>query len=267
MANFNLIKLFLIRDLNIFISYRFAALGAFILIFLNIFVFFFFSEYIDSLANFDDKKNSYFYYVLYGLAISDVSLMIVNKLCNEIRNYQLIGVMEYVATSKIGAVNAFMCSYAFPTFLSLLRIIFYFLIGEAISGYPFFSSLSLSFFILFFIFIISTSGIGMMAAAFIVFFKKGNPIGQIYLLLSSGIGGVFFPTNVYPEIIEKLSYLLPIKHFLDILRIRNESISYEEVLPSLMMLLLLAIIYFLLGTLTIKYSVKMAKMHGNLNVY
>src|SRR6185369_8698173 len=61
-------------------------------------------------------------------------------------------------------------------------------------------------------------GLGILAAAFILWFKKGNPV--TWLIASAGelFGGVYFPTTILPEWMKSVSKWVPMTHALSALR-------------------------------------------------
>jgi ABC-2 type transport system permease protein len=59
--------------------------------------------------------------------------------------------------------------------------------------------------------VVACNAVGTFAAAFIVLFKRGEPVVMLYSLAASVLGGALFPTSVLPSYIRWMSYLVP--HF------------------------------------------------------
>jgi ABC-2 type transport system permease protein len=57
--------------------------------------------------------------------------------------------------------------------------------------------------------IIACNALGSFAAAFIVLFKRGEPVVMLFSLATAVLGGALFPINVLPEWIRWASYLIP----------------------------------------------------------
>jgi ABC-2 type transport system permease protein len=62
-------------------------------------------------------------------------------------------------------------------------------------------------------------GLGILSAAMLVAFKKGDPISYVFGLGSSIVSGALFPTELLPEWLRWLSYGLPMTHALEALRL------------------------------------------------
>ena len=57
--------------------------------------------------------------------------------------------------------------------------------------------------------IVACNALGSFAAAFIVLFKRGEPVVMLFSLATAVLGGALFPINVLPEWIRWASYLVP----------------------------------------------------------
>lgn len=264
----NTLIAFLRKDFLIAWSYKLPFLLSIAFIFLNILVFFYFSRFIDGGDNIYLNTENYFTFVILGIAVADMSNTLLSKISIEIRNYQLIGVFENLILASSNPYKLFLSSYAYPLIFSLVKILIYLYISVVYFGANFqilenfivFSSgLVLTF--------ISISGVGMIAGAYTILFKQGNPIMQLYLLLSSSIGGIFFPQSVFPKVIDSFANFLPIRHSLDILRGMSSQANEIELHNSLLWLICLSIVYFLLGFFLLKFSINYAKKNGSLLYY
>lgn len=59
---------------------------------------------------------------------------------------------------------------------------------------------------------------GLLGAAFILAFRTAGPLGSAVLILSGLLGGVYYPTQVIPSWIQRLSDLVPLTYGLRALR-------------------------------------------------
>ena len=60
---------------------------------------------------------------------------------------------------------------------------------------------------------------GVLSAATILWLKKGDPLAWILGGMGTLIGGAFFPVEVLPGWLQKISFLIPITYSLDALRL------------------------------------------------
>ena len=266
-ANLILIKTFFIRDMKIFASYKLLLFTTFFGIIMNAILFFYFSKLVDSSPN-PYLNGSYYMYVIYGVAATDLSVVVINRLNNEIRDYQLTGVIDSLLSSYHSDLKVLILSYPFGIFMALIRFFIYIFLASFISGQNIFDINNLPYLILIItLYIAVIIGIGLMAASITVLFKRGNPILYIYFFLSSSIGGVFFPPTVFPYYVQFVSELMPIKILLDILRDFQTGFQFINVGEKLLILLCYALIFLVSGFFLMKFSLRMARMKGQLTNY
>lgn len=266
-ANLILIKTFFIRDMKIFASYKLLLFTTIFGIIMNAILFFYFSKLVDSSPN-PYLNGSYYMYVIYGVAATDLSVVVINRLNNEIRDYQLTGVIDSLLSSHHSDLKILILSYPFGIFMALIRFFIYIFLASFISGQNIFDINNLPYLILIItLYIAVIIGIGLMAASITVLFKRGNPILYIYFFLSSSIGGVFFPPTVFPSYVQFVSELMPIKILLDILRDFQTGFQFINVGEKLLILLCYALIFLISGFFLMKLSLRMARMKGQLTNY
>ena len=234
---------------------------------MNAILFFYFSKLVDSSPN-PYLDGSYYMYVIYGVAATDLSVVIINRLNNEIRDYQLTGVIDSLLSSNHSDLKILVLSYPFGIFMALIRFFIYIFLASFISGQNIFDINNLPHLILIIsLYIAVIIGIGLMAASLTVLFKRGNPILYIYFFLSSSIGGVFFPPTVFPSYVQFVSEVMPIKILLDILREFQTGFVFINVGEKLMILLCYALFFLISGFFLMKLSLRMARMKGQLTNY
>ena len=57
--------------------------------------------------------------------------------------------------------------------------------------------------------VVACNALGIFAAAFIVLFKRGDPVVMLFSMAASVLGGALFPISVLPPYIRWMSYLVP----------------------------------------------------------
>ena len=81
-------------------------------------------------------------------------------------------------------------------------------IGVALGGPINLANIPLALLVLF-LGVVACNAVGTFAAAFIVLFKRGEPVVMLYSLAASVVGGALFPISVLPDWIRWISYLVP----------------------------------------------------------
>jgi ABC-type polysaccharide/polyol phosphate export permease len=112
------------------------------------------------------------------------------------------------------------------------------------------------------------AGIGLLAAAMVVSFRTNAAIPQAVLVLSTLLGGVYFPSTVLPPVLSPLAEWLPLTPALRALR-QTLLLGYpvSSVAGDLARLAGLALAWVLAGTLTLRVSFQYARRAGSLAQY
>ena len=208
----DLLKNTFLKDFRIFFSYRVAAFGFIFIILANTFLFFYFSKLVDIDASKNINNSSYFVYVLYGLIISDITIQTINRFSNELRSYQLTGIIESLLSSRYSLVTILSSTILFPVFFALLKIFLYFFLAKIFFNIELIKMENIFLLlVIIIIYVAYMAAIGLISASYTLIFKKGNPISMLYLFLATSIGEIFIPIDLLPAYFEKLSSWMPTK--------------------------------------------------------
>lgn len=111
-------------------------------------------------------------------------------------------------------------------------------------------------------------GIGLATAALVVAFRTTAAIPQAVLVISTVLGGVYFPTSVLPKPLIPLAEWLPLTAGLRALR-RTLLLGYplSSVAGDLAWLALLAAVSAIVGMLALRWSFVYARRAGTLSQY
>lgn len=256
------------KDLKIFASYKLSSFSFIFLIVANIFLFFYFSKIVNVNDNSYAVNSNYFIYVIYGISISEFTILCINRIPNEIRNFQLTGIIENIFNANSSIIFILISSTAFPLFFGIFKMVLYILISklmfdiEIIIGENIFRYLVIIFFYYFFLI-----GVGMIGGAYTILFKKGNPITTIYVFMAASFGETFVPISVFPTIFNKLSNIIPTKRVLELLRPLENNITHDSFLQEILILGIYNIAIFTLGIIILLWSIRIAKTTGSLIHY
>jgi ABC-2 type transport system permease protein len=124
-------------------------------------------------------------------------------------------------------------------------------------------------FILTFVFSIAVIvGIGLLAAALQIWAGRGSSVVWIFASAGALISGAFFPVSALPQAVRHLSWLFPVTHSLDAMRIALVPGASMQGLQS--HVALLAAYAFLLvpfSLLVLARVLRQARRHGTLAIY
>ena len=111
-------------------------------------------------------------------------------------------------------------------------------------------------------------GIGLIAAASVVSFRTNAAIAQAVLVLSTLLGGVYFPTSVLPPGLAPFAEWLPLTPGLRALR-QTLLLGYplSATGADLLLLVGLAFVSIVLGVITLRLAFRYARRAGSLSQY
>ncbi|HEA67326.1 MAG TPA: ABC transporter permease [Desulfobacterales bacterium] len=261
---------FLIRDLQIALSYKLQFLLQFVGIFFSSMVFFFVSKLIgggisDQLAPWG---GDYFSFVIIGVALTDYLSVSLEGFSNEIRSAQVEGTLETLLITPTPVSTILFSSTLYSYSVTSLRVIVYIVLGALLFGLNLHMTSILSFIVVMILTVASFAGIGLISAAFIIVFKQGSPINLAVTTGSGLLGGVFYPIDILPSWLEPVSWFLPITHALEAMRqILINGASFSMIYNKVLILALFSALLLPIGLATFQYGLRIAKKEGSLIHY
>lgn len=270
MNSFGLIKVFFQKDKKIYFSYRFNIFLLFVSFGIYLSILYFFSE----LVNFNDfiNQDTYFLYALIGIAIADFCLSISSGIRNEIMTSRSNGTFEELIIAPHNPLFIILLMFVFPVFMALIRLLFYLILILIVSYYLVDISYTIKDFIIILVLIplscLCYIGVGMISAAFVISFDRGDPIIYFNSAATFILSGVFYPTSVLWPFLEYISRFIPIKHVIEISRsLAFDEVEYNIVNNGIISLVLLSIIFIFIGLLACNLSINRAKNLGTFGNY
>lgn len=109
---------------------------------------------------------------------------------------------------------------------------------------------------------------GVLSAAFVLVFKRADPLNWLIDLTSFIFAGVYFPITLLPPALRIFSYLLPLTYGLEGLRgtlMRGQPLS--DFTGQILILLGFNLILFPLGAFAFRYALRYTKRVGSLGQY
>ncbi|HEY9449457.1 MAG TPA: ABC transporter permease [Gemmatimonadaceae bacterium] len=109
---------------------------------------------------------------------------------------------------------------------------------------------------------------GLIGAALMLAFRTTGPLSSAVLILSGLLGGVYYPTNVIPEGIQKLSLAVPLTYGLRALRrTLLEGMPFSAVASDVIALLGFVVLLTSVGLLVLTEALHYARRAGTLAQY
>lgn len=261
---------FVKRDVTEESSYKLAFLLHISGIFFQIFAFFFLSKLIGkgTVPSLKPYGGDYFSFVLVGIAFAGYHLTALSGFASSIREAQVKGTLEAVLLTQTGIRTIVLCSSLYRFLWTSLTIVVYLLIGAILFGVTIGGANLLGAILVLVLTIASSSGLGIISASFVMVFKRGDPLAFAFSGASFLLGGVYYPVAVLPHGLQKVSYVLPLRHSLEGMRLSLlKGAPMKVIIPNLLALAGLTVILVPIGLLCFQYAVRRAKMDGSLTHY
>lgn len=261
---------FIKRDFITETSYRLSFVLIWFGIFVSVFTFYFIAKLFGqgAIPYLKDYGGDYFSFVLIGIAFSNCLASVLSNFSVSLRHEQMLGTLEAILMTPT-KISTIMISTSIWNFIvSSLTLILYFLFGFLFFGFHFINVNFSIVFITLFLTVISFSSVGIISAAFIMIFKKGDPIAWVIATFSALFGGVYFPITVLPKKLQIISHFLPMTYSLRIIRFSLlQNYPLKLLAADMMTLLFFTIILLPLSIFIFRYSIRRAKIDGSLVHY
>jgi ABC-2 type transport system permease protein len=261
---------FLRKDLVNEASYKFSFVLQFAGVFLSATAFFFLSKLFGSafVPELERYGGNYFAFVLIGIAFSDYLGVSLHSFARNIRSAQTTGTLEALLSTRTPFFETLLYMSFYGFLLTTLRVFVYLVIGALVFGVDLGGANVLSALVVLVLTVVSFSAIGLFSAAFIVVFKRGDPVSWVFASLSWVLAGVYYPVSVLPAWMQKISYAIPVTHALEGMRLSLlRGASLGSILPQIGALLVLSAVLLPISILALNRAVRTAKLKGTLIHY
>jgi ABC-2 type transport system permease protein len=258
---------FLVRDFLSSVSYRFAFVLQLAGMFFAVAVFFFGSRMVDpQTAGLDGVEP--FPWLLVGIAFQIYFSTALYSFAEKVRGEQVLGTLEAMLVSPTPTSVVIFSSTAWDFTWGAVRLLVYLLCAVFVFGVKLNVTSPLALVLGVGLTLLSSAGIGMLSASFILYFKRGDPINFLLSMGTTFFGNVIFPSKVLPHAIQWVSDWLPMSWSLQIVRgalLKGE--SFRDVTGPLARLGVLSAVLVPLGLWGARIAIRKAKHEGTLVQY
>jgi ABC-2 type transport system permease protein len=258
---------FLVRDFLSDVSYRFAFLLQFLGMFFAVAVFFYVSRMIDpATAGLDGVKP--FPWLVVGVAFQLYFSTALYSFAEKVRGEQVMGTLEAMLVSPTPTSVVIFSSTAWDFTWGALRVLIYLLCAVFFFGVKLKVTSPLALAAGISLTLLSSAGIGVLSASFILYFKRGDPINFFLLMGSTLFGNVIFPSQLLPHPIQWISDWMPMSWSLHVVRgaLLNGD-SFRDVAGPIGRLAILTAVLIPAGLLGARVAIQKAKREGSLAQY
>ncbi len=264
---------FVWKDFLIEVSYKSAFLLHLGGVVFSVGLWFFFAGFLQSnlSGNLDALTGgNLFAFILFGIAPFQYQQVSLGAFARRFREGQVTGTLEAMLVSPTRTPLVIFGSALFDFIFTSFQVVLYIGIGLGFSWaasrpITLHASGLLPAFVIFALMVMTSVGIGVMAAAFVMYFKRGEVLVMLISSASALLGGVFFPTGSLPGLIRPLSAVLPIAWTTD--GVRRALLAGEGIgalVTHIQVLAIFAAVLLPLGLWIFRLALRAARREGTL---
>jgi ABC-2 type transport system permease protein len=206
------VRAFVRRDFLTMLSYRVAFVSDVLSIAVQAAMFGFLAQLVDPsvLPTYNGVETGYFEFVMVGVVIATVTGLLLQKVATAIRQEQMMGTLEALMVTPTSPTTVQAGSVAFDVLFIPIRMGALLAAVSLTLGLAFESSGILPSVVLLAGFVPFVWGLGLLAAAAIVTFRRGDGIVGISMSLLGLVSGAFFPLALLPGWLQALAQANPV---------------------------------------------------------
>ena len=213
-------------------------------------------------------KGDLFTFFLIGLAYAKFLDTWLTCFSESFQNEFYSGTLESVLATPTGAFQILFLSILWPQIFAALQVLIYFVVGVSIFGAHISFKGYLLALIITIISMLTIAGIGIISAALLIIFKRGNLLRDALYFSSLLLSGVYFPIEILPRLLQKISLILPTTYSLRAIRgVLTDGYNIDYLYSDVRVLLIFAAVLFPLSLYVFKKAFLHAKAAGSLTHY
>jgi ABC-2 type transport system permease protein len=261
---------FLRRDLLTMLSYRAAFVGDLLAIGVQAVMFGFVAELVDpsALPTYNGVHTGYFEFVMVGVVIATVSGLLLQKVSTAIRQEQMIGTLEALLVTPTSPTTVQAGSVGFDLLFIPIRTAALLLAVALTLGLDFAASGILPSVVLLMAFVPFLWGLGLVAAAAIVTFRRGGGVVGVAMSVLGLASGAFFPLTLLPLWIQRIAEANPVAIAMEGTR---EALiggaGWAGVGSALLVLVPLSVVALVAGVMAFRAALAREHRNGTLGLY
>ena len=207
------------RDFEINRSYRVAFAFDIFWGVLDVLFYYYFSQIVGIAPAADlGGAPSYFAFALAGMAVSVVVLSATSTISSRVREEQLTGTLEFICGNPVRSSEFALGTAAFPFLYASVRVVIYLILAVAFLGLDAGDVNWAGVAVTVPLSALAMLGIGIVAAAATVVFKRGGSVVGVAVFAMTFVSGALFPISLLPDWLQPIGEAMPTKAALDAMR-------------------------------------------------
>lgn len=260
--------LFFQRDLRVASTYRSPFVIEIIEALFGAATFYYVARFVDSpqLRQTLPQGTSYFAYTLVGFVFFDYLHAALDSFDRSLQEARDSGTLEPMLVTQVSLPVVVAGSALYPFLATTVRIAVYLAWGSLLFGFPLRSANWFTVAAVLVISLLAFSGMGILSAAYLLLFKRGNPSKWFVLSVSTVTGGMLFPVGILPVWLQFIAKLNPVTYALDATRAALlDGAGIVQVARPLSILMLFAVVLLPLSIGGFSWALRRTKITGTLS--
>jgi ABC-2 type transport system permease protein len=209
-----------------------------------------------------------FDYLLIGLAFLSYFSTALYAFATKIRSEQTLGTLEAMLVSPTRTHLVIFASAAWDFTYGAFRILLYLTIAVLFFGVELEVNSWTALLLGVVLTSMSSAGIGILSASFIIYFKRGDPINFLLSGATTFLGSVFFPVEQLPGWVQGFAKFVPLAWSLRVVRgalLQGQTLA--DLREALLILAGLTLLLLPSGLWASRFAIRKAKREGSLIQY
>ena len=260
--------LFFQRDLRIASTYRSPFVIEVVEALFGAATFYYVARFVDSpqLRQTLPQGTSYFAFTLVGFIFFDYLHAALDSFDRSLQEARDSSTLEPLLVTQVPLAVIVAGSALYPFLATTVRIAVYLAWGTLLFGFPLHAANWPAVVAVLAGSLLAFSGMGILSAAYLLLFKRGNPSKWFLLSVSSVTGGMLFPVTILPDWLQFVARLNPVTYALDAMRAALlDGAGILEVARPLSALALFAVILLPLSIGSFSWALRRTKTTGTLS--
>jgi ABC-2 type transport system permease protein len=256
------------RDLRIASTYRSPIVLELIEALFGAAMFYYVARFVDSpqLRQTLPQGTTYFAYSLVGFVFFDYLHAALDSFDRSLQEARDTGTLEPLLVTQVPLPVIIAGSAIYPFLVTTLRIAVYLGWGALLFGFPVRSANWFSVIAVLLATLLAFCGMGILSAAYLLLFKRGNPAKWFLLSVSSVAGGMLFPVSILPDWLQMVAHFNPVTYALDAMRaVLLDGASLFQVARPLSILLLISVVLLPSSMIAFSWALRRTKITGTLS--
>jgi len=211
------------------------------------------------------QGKTYYAYSLVGFIFFDYLSAALDTFDRSLQEARDTGTLEPLLVTQVSLPVILIGSAFYPFASTTLRIAVYLAWAAIFFDFPLAAANWFAVIAVLVATLLAFSGMGILSAAYLLLFKRGNPGKWLLLGISSVAGGMLFPVDILPAWLRFVAYLNPVTYALDAMR--RALLDGSGVLSigrPLLILIGFAVVLLPLSMLVFYWSLQRTKTTGTL---